>query len=107
MTIDAHNPASLPVSSDTASAAEAVLFKLLAETPTWRKFELLDDLNRSARILAMAGLRRRHPNASESELRRRLADLMLGAELAEHLYGAYRAILRQCQPSWCDSSPEA
>jgi hypothetical protein len=76
---------------DTTEAAGAILFQLLSETPTWRKFELLDDLNRSARALAMVGLRRRHPQASEDELRRHLADLILGADLAEQVFGPIRS----------------
>jgi len=37
--------------------------------------------------LALAGLRARYPNSSESELKRQLADLFLGAELAAKVYG--------------------
>jgi hypothetical protein len=37
--------------------------------------------------LALAGLRRRHPEANEHELHRLLADLVLGAELATEVYG--------------------
>jgi hypothetical protein len=41
----------------------------------------------TSRRLALAGLRERFPNASESELRRRLATLLLGPELAAKVYG--------------------
>jgi len=37
--------------------------------------------------LALSGLRQRHPQASEDELRRHLADLWLGPELAARVYG--------------------
>lgn len=37
--------------------------------------------------LAMAGLRMRFPAAGPAGLRRRLATLLLGAELAEKVYG--------------------
>ncbi len=43
--------------------------------------------NAAARELALAGLRERHPGESESQLRRRLADLWLGPELAKKAYG--------------------
>ena len=72
---------------DTTPEAEAVLFRLLRETPAWRKWELMEDLNRMARALALAGLRRRYPDAGPEELRRRLADLLLGPELAAEVYG--------------------
>jgi hypothetical protein len=37
--------------------------------------------------LALAGLRSRFPKAGEIELRRKLADLILGEELARKVYG--------------------
>lgn len=48
---------------------------------------MVEDANRTARLLAMAGLRERHQEDSEARLRRRLADLLLGPELAEKAYG--------------------
>ena len=44
--------------------------------------ELLVSLNASAQELALAGLRRRYPAAGPTELRRRLADILLGQDLA-------------------------
>jgi hypothetical protein len=38
-------------------------------------------------VLALSDLRERYPQASEPELRRRLADLRIGRELAEQAYG--------------------
>jgi hypothetical protein len=75
------------MNQDTSPEAEAFLFKLWRETPAWRKLELMEGLNRTARQLALAGLRRRHPDASPEALRRRLADILLGPELAAQVYG--------------------
>jgi len=72
---------------DTSPEAEVVLVRLWRETPAWRKWELMEDLNRAGRLLALAGLRRRYPEAEPEELRRRLADLLLGPELAAEVYG--------------------
>ncbi len=66
---------------------EALQIKLLRGLPAWRKMEMLVSLNGAARELALAGLRRRYPQAGEDELRRRLADLLLGEELALKVYG--------------------
>lgn len=52
-----------------------------------RKLELMEDANRNAREMALAGLRLRHPDAGEEELFRRLMDLTLGTELAERVFG--------------------
>jgi hypothetical protein len=73
--------------SDTHPKMEELQVKLLREVPAYRKMEMLISLNASAQELALAGLRRRFPNASQNELRRRLADILLGRDLARKVYG--------------------
>ena len=75
------------VQSDTTPEAEAVLVSLLRQASPWRKLRMVGQLNQAVRTLALAGLRQRHPRASEAELQRRLADLLLGADLATQVYG--------------------
>jgi len=72
---------------DTRPEAEAVLIRLLREAPPWRKLEMVDQLNQSVKLLALAGLRQRFPLDNDDRLRRRLADLLLGDELALKVYG--------------------
>jgi hypothetical protein len=72
---------------DTHPTAERVQIDLMRATPAWRKMDLLAQLNQTARLFALSGLRRRHPGATNQEIRRRLADLILGEELAERVYG--------------------
>jgi hypothetical protein len=76
-----------PYYSDTNPKMEALQVQLLRTAPSWRKMEMLAGLNATARALALAGLRQRYPQAGEAELRRRLADLLLGPELAQKIYG--------------------
>jgi hypothetical protein len=66
---------------------EALQIQLWREASPTRKMHMLAQLNASVRILALAGLRSRYPKANEAELRRRLADLLLGEELARKVYG--------------------
>jgi hypothetical protein len=73
--------------SDTSLQTERVLFKMMRDMPPWRKLEMVGELNQAVRDLAMLGLRERHPNATPEELRRRLADMILGSELALKVYG--------------------
>jgi len=73
--------------SDTPAEVEAVLLEIYRKMPTWRKIELVEDANRTARQLALAGLRSRHPGESQARLRRRLLDLVLGEETALKIYG--------------------
>jgi len=72
---------------DTAPEAEAVLLTVYRGMPAWRKAQLVDDANRAARQLALAGIRSRHPGDSEARRRRRLLGLVLGEETATRVYG--------------------
>jgi len=76
---------------DTSPEAEAVLIEGLRRLPPWRKLEMVGQLNRTMRQLLLIGLRQRYPEASPQELRRRLADLLLGPELAARVYGPLEA----------------
>jgi hypothetical protein len=72
---------------DTTPAAERVLIELLRGATPARKMAMVLSANHTARCLAMTGLRERHPSDSPEQLRRRLADLWLGPELAAKAYG--------------------
>ncbi len=74
-------------SPDTSPEAEQVLIELLRQAPPWRRLQLADRMSSTVRGLSLAGLRARHPRASEAELRRRFADIHLGPELAAKAYG--------------------
>ena len=72
---------------DTHPEAEQLLLEMLRQAPSWRKLEMLGQMNQAARTVALSGLRQRHPEASPEELRRRLADLLLGSTVATEVYG--------------------
>ena len=73
--------------SDTHPKMEAMQIQLWRQASPTRKMEMLAQLNASVRTLALVGLRSRYPQAGEAELRRRLAGLLLGEELARKVYG--------------------
>jgi hypothetical protein len=73
--------------TDTSGDAERVQIEILRSMPSWRKFQLWNDLNMAMRQVALAGLRERFPSATPQELRRRLATILLGPELATQVYG--------------------
>jgi len=73
--------------SDTHPDVERLQIDRLRQIPAWRKMALMADMSESLRILAIAGLRQRYPADTPSERRRRLADLLLGPELAARVYG--------------------
>lgn len=73
--------------SDTHPKMEALQIQLWRQASPTRKMEMVAQLNRSAQLLALKGLRSQYPQASEMELQRRLAGLLLGEELACKVYG--------------------
>ncbi len=73
--------------SDTSPEAERVLLDLLRQASPERKLRMVGEMNAMVLSLALEGLRSRYPDASDAELRRRLADLWLGEELALEVYG--------------------
>lgn len=75
------------LSSDTHPDIEALQVELWRQASPTHKMNQLAQLNAAARLLALAGLRSQHPQASESELRFKLARLLLGDELAHKVYG--------------------
>ncbi len=74
--------------SDTHPKILALQIELLRKVTPARKLEMMAELNASVRLLALSGLRSRYPHANERELRRRLAGLLLGEELASKVYGS-------------------
>jgi hypothetical protein len=59
----------------------------MRQAPAWRKLQIVAQLNEMVRSLALSGLRQRYPAETPAQLRRRLADLLLGASLAARAYG--------------------
>lgn len=73
--------------SDTHPKMEALQIRLWQQASPTKKMNMLAQLNASARMLALTGLRSQYPQATEAELRRRLAGLLLGEELARKVFG--------------------
>jgi hypothetical protein len=73
--------------SDTQPQMEALQIQLWRQADPTDKMNMLAQLNSSARLLALTGLRSRYPQADEAELRRKLAALILGEDLARKVYG--------------------
>jgi len=75
-------------SPDTSLETERVLLSLLRSADPARKFRMIVSANTASRELALCGLRMRHPQDTPAQLRRRLADLWLGSELAAKAYSS-------------------
>jgi len=75
------------LSPDTSPEVERIQIERLRQMPPWRKMALMAEMGQTVHTLALAGLRQRHPGDTHARRRRRLADLLLGPELANCVYG--------------------
>ncbi len=75
------------LSADTSQKMEALQAALWRAATPDQKMRVLSELHKTSRVLALTGLRQRYPQADEAELKRRLADLLLGEDLALKVYG--------------------
>lgn len=64
-----------------------MLIRLLREAPPWRKLEMVGQMNEAVKTLMRSGLRSRYPKDSPQMIEWRMADLLLGEELALKAYG--------------------
>ncbi len=74
-------------SPDMSPEVDRRLFEYYARLRPWEKMRIIDDMNRTADGLAIVGIRRRHPNADENEVRLRLAALKYGGEITRKFLG--------------------
>lgn len=72
-------------SRDTASDIDRRRLAAAWETPPWRKLQMTLEMSQAALDLARAGLRSRHPDVGEDEIRYRLACLLFGTQTADRL----------------------
>lgn len=74
--------------TDTPPEVRRRQLELLQRMSPGERLQQAFNLTRLTRELAFAGLRQRYPEATEQELLRRYAELVLGKELAKKVYGA-------------------
>lgn len=72
---------------DTDPKAEAVLIELLRKASPSRKLEMVGQMSETVKTMMRIGLEERHPDDSPDLIKRRMADLLLGPELAAKTYG--------------------
>jgi hypothetical protein len=76
--------------SDTHPKMEALQIEFIRRMPAWKKLAMVDSLNETVKTLALSGVRERHPDATPQQIKRMLADLILGTDLAQKVYGHSR-----------------
>jgi hypothetical protein len=75
------------LSRDTDPEIEKMQIEGLRQMPAWRKLAMVSSMNRMVRALALSGLRERYVDDTPAQRRRRLADLLLGPDLAGAAFG--------------------
>jgi hypothetical protein len=93
MSVPASNARAI-LTQDTTREAETRQIQAWRAMSSVERINLVTGASRSARTLAMAGLRSRYPDASESELRR-WAILTLGDKLARAVYSDVDRLLER------------
>ena len=73
--------------ADTSEAADEFQFQLLRAMTPQQRGEIFTGLCLAVQELAMAGLREQYPNATEDELRLRLAVRRLGKDVVQRVWG--------------------
>ena len=76
-----------PLSSDTSQEAQRMHFQLMRQLPGWKRLTLAFDLTQAMRQLVLADIRRRNPEASDAEVRRRFIARVLPREDVIKAYG--------------------
>jgi len=74
------------LSADTTRHAERLQVIAWRSMSSMQRAQLVAGAARTVRAIALAGLRQRHPGASESEIVARFALLTLGPSLARRVY---------------------
>jgi hypothetical protein len=76
-----------PLSSDTTPEAERVRLARIRQMSATEKLAAVDAMTDLLRTLALSRIRQRYPDATPEEVRRLLAEQILGPELARKVYG--------------------
>jgi hypothetical protein len=78
---------------DTSPKANARYFELLRQAGPERRLAICLGLSRATRELAIAGIKRSHPDRvfSDHELRQKLAERLYGAEVARRVFAGRSA----------------
>jgi hypothetical protein len=74
-------------SQDTPPEIEKIVIEGYRRMSAATKLAIMQDLIRSAYLLSLSDIMRRHPNASERELRLRLASRSIEPEVMRKVFG--------------------
>ena len=72
---------------DTSLEIEKVIIEQLRTWPAWKKIDQVVKLTQACQKIALAGIRKRYPNADEKEIQLRFASLWIDRETMIKAFG--------------------
>jgi len=82
-----HLPSWRSMHADTSPSIEKIQFEFFREAPASRKLDMAGEMWKAMLLFVRSDLESLHPDASADEIRRLMADRILGPELAAKAYG--------------------
>ena len=79
--------------TDTTPEADAIIIRLLRQVPSWRKLQMMEQLNAMTLALAVSGLRQQYPDCDADQVPILLAERLWGPEIADQLRSLDRKIV--------------
>ena len=93
------------LSADTTADIEQRQVDAWRRLSALERLQLVSDTTRAVVNLSLAGIRRRHPQASERESFLRLAAILLGVDTARRVYPDAAPLTDLCGPCRATRSP--
>ncbi len=81
-----------PLHQDTSPAQLAIYYRLLRELTPAQRMRIVSAATRRMRTMAEAGIRLRHPGATDAEVRAELIELLYGRAARERLEGVFARV---------------
>ncbi len=78
-----------PLQQDTSSAQLEIYYRLLRSLTPAQRMRIVSAATRRMRSMAEAGIRLRHPGATDAEVRSELIELLYGRAARERIEGAF------------------
>jgi hypothetical protein len=85
----------VPQAPDTSEVVDRMMTAAYRDMAPWQKVRRIEELCRSASLLALAGIRSRQPELTEGEALVRLAEIRLGTEVTRRVLDARSAVSRR------------
>ncbi len=74
------------MNSDVPSKMDELRISILRDTPAWKKLGMAGQMFETVKTLTILGVKRRHPQATDSEIRLKVMQSLFGEETAKRYH---------------------